>query len=571
MAIKISGNTVIDDSRNITSSGTMSANAYIGDGSQLTNLPGGGNVLEATASGTLADGDPVVVNTDGTVSAVEQVGSAWIATLGGTSNDFGGGIAVDSSGNVYITGKTESEGAGGSDFLIAKYDSSGAIQWQRTFGGTSDDQGYGVTVDSSGNVYVVGFTYSAGSGLQDWLIAKYNASGTIQWQRVLGGTNYDVAQSVAVDSSGNVYVTGHTGTTGTDDDVLIVKFNASGTIQWQRKLGGIGYEYGYGIALDSSGNVYIGGQTGSTGAGQNDFLIAKYNSGGSIQWQRTLGGTGNDSGQAVAVDSSGNVYITGYQESAGAGSYDFLIAKYNTSGTIQWQRTLGGTGVDFGRAIAVDSSGNVYVTGQSHSVGANAPDFIIAKYNTSGTIQWQRTLGGTGSESGFAITVDNLGSVYVTGQTASAGYGSNDFLTAKLPDDGSLTGTYGSFTYASSSLTDASSFVTDASSSLNDASSSLTDASSSLTDAASSLTSSTTSMAPTNLTAENYIGISDGAYSNSQSATIQLAGSVDDAQSGLTPGSKYYVQTNGTLSTTADDPSVFAGTAVATTKLIVKN
>ena len=570
MAIQVSGSTVIHDSQDVQVSGMFTASSFVGDASQLTNLPASGGTLEATASGTLADGDTTVINADGTVSAVAQVGSAWIAALGGTSNDFGGGIAVDSSGNVYVTGKTESAGAGGSDFLIAKYDSSGAIQWQRTFGGTADDQGYGVTVDSSGNVYVVGFTYSAGSGLQDWLIAKYNASGTIQWQRVLGGTNYDVAQSVAVDSSGNVYVTGHTGTTGTDDDVLIVKFNASGTIQWQRKLGGIGYEYGYGIALDSSGNVYIGGQTGSTGAGQNDFLIAKYNTSGTIQWQRTLGGTGNDSGQAVAVDSSGNVYITGYQDSAGAGNYDFLIAKYNTSGTIQWQRTLGGTSSDFGRAIAVDSSGNVYVTGQSHSTGANAPDVLIAKYNTSGTIQWQRALGGTGSEQGFAITVDNLGNVYVTGQTASAGYGSNDFLIAKLPDDGSLTGTYGSFTYASSSLTDASSFVTDASSSLTDASSSLTDASSSLTDAASSLTSSTTSMTPTNLTAENFIGVSNGAYTNGQTATIQVTGSVDDAQSGLTAGQAYYVQVDGTLSETADSPSVFAGTAVSASKIIVK-
>ena len=201
MAIQVSGSTVIHDSQDVQVSGMFTASSFVGDASQLTNLPASGGTLEATASGTLADGDTTIINTDGTVSAVEQIGSAWIAALGGTFNDFGNGIAVDSSGNVYVTGKTESAGAGNTDLFIAKYDSSGTIQWQRTLGGTNGDEGYGVTVDSSGNVYVVGFTFSAGSGLQDWLIAKYNASGTIQWQRTLGGTSDEFGRAIAVDSS----------------------------------------------------------------------------------------------------------------------------------------------------------------------------------------------------------------------------------------------------------------------------------------------------------------------------------------------------------------------------------
>ena len=571
MAIKISGNTVIDDSRNITSSGTMSANAYIGDGSQLTNLPGGGNVLTATASGTLADGDTTIVNTDGTVSAVSLETLGWIETLGGTGDDRGRGIAVDSSGNVYVAGQSDSTSNGFYDILITKYNTSGAIQWQRTLGGTADDIGYEIAVDSSGNVYVAGQSNGTGAGGMDVLIAKYNASGTIQWQRTLGGTDTEFGRSIAVDSSGNVYVLGSTRSTGAGTyDFLIAKYNTSGAIQWQRTLGGTDRDEGQGIAVDSSGNVYVTGRCQSAGAGSIDFLIAKYNASGTIQWQRTLGGTDIDFSLAIAVDSSGNVYVTGYTSVGGLGQ-EFLITKYNTSGTIQWQRTLSGTGDDQGYGVAVDSSGDVYVVGQTTSAGAGNFDILIAKYNASGTIQWQRILGGTDREEGKGIAVDNSGNVYVTGLTESAGSGSYDLLIAKLPDDGSGTGTYGDLTYATLSLTDSASSLTSSTSSLTDSASSLTSSTSSLTDSASSLTSATTIVGSTNLTSENYIGISDGAYTNGQSATIQLAGSVDDAQSGLTPGSKYYVQNNGTLSTSADSPSVFAGTAVATTKLIVKN
>ena len=433
----------------------------------------------------------VVLATAGAAGAGEDY---WIATLGGTNNDRGFGIAVDSSGNVYVTGMTASTGAGGDEFLIAKYDTSGAIQWQRTLGGISDEIGRGIAVDGSGNVYVNGQTLSTGLGSYEFLIAKYNTSGTIQWQRTIGGTDAEFGRAIAVDSSGNAYVAGFTRSAGAGVyDFLIVKYNTSGTIQWQRTLGGTDRDECTGIAVDSSGNVYVTGRCESAGAGSIDFLIAKYNTSGTIQWQRTLGGTNIDYSLAIAVDSSGNAYVAGYTDVSGVSS-EYLIAKYSTSGTIQWQRTLGGGSSDIGYGIAVDSSGNVYVNGQTTSTGTGSYDFLIAKYNTSGTIQWQRTLGGTGDDRGRGITVDSSGNLYVTGHTASAGAGDDDFLIAKLPDDGSLTGTYGSFTYASSSLTDASSSRTDASSSLTDASSSLTDASSSLTDASSSLTSSTTTL-----------------------------------------------------------------------------
>ena len=574
MAIKISGNTVIDDSQNISVSGNATATSFVGDGSNLTNLPGGGNVTEATASGTLADGSKVIVNADGTVSAITETGSGWIVTLGDSSPEYGESIAVDSSGNVYISGQYRP--VGDYDCFVAKYNSSGVLQWQRSLGGNSSDYGYSVAVDGSGNVYVVGMTFSQGQGSADILIAKFNSSGAAQWKRLLGDSGADYGYGIAVDSSGNSYITGYSASAAYgQDDIITAKYDTNGNIQWQRILGGTGNDGGTAIAVDSSGNSYITGYTNGSGAGNYDMLLAKYNSSGTIQWQKTVGASTTDWGEGITVDSSGNIYIAGYTNAAsGAGSYDFVVSKLNSSGAVQWSRTLGGSGLDYGRDIAVDSSGNVYVTGETSSPGNGMYEGLIAKYNSSGVLQWQRLLYGSSNDYFKGIEVDNSGNFYVGGRTASSGEGSDEFIIAKLPDDGSGTGTFGDFTYADSSsfMTDASITYTSSNSNFNEANLGYTDASAgSLGENTTTLTSSITSMATSNLTAENYIGISDGAFTNGQTATIQLIGSVDDAQSGLTAGQKYYVQGDGTLSETADDPSVFAGTAVSSTSLVVKS
>jgi hypothetical protein len=425
------------------------------------------------------------------VPTVPTIIPYWIATLGGATTDYGTGIAVDTSGNVYVTGLTQSSGAGSDDVLIVKYNTSGTIQWQRTLGGAGNDLGQSIAVDTSGNVYVSGYNTSSGAGGGDVLIAKYDTSGTIQWQRTLGGASNDYGYGIAVDASGNVYITGYTASSGAGgQDVLIAKYDTSGTIQWQRTLGGASNDFGNGIAVDGSGNVYITGITGSSGAGGFDVLIAKYDTSGAIQWQRTLGGASTDYGYGIAVDGSGNVYVTGSTNSSGAGNNDVLIAKYDTSGAIQWQRTLGGASTDYGTGIAVDTSGNVYVTGLTQSSGAGSNDVLIAKYNTSGTIQWQRTLGGASSDIGNDIAVDGSGNVYVTGHTDSSGAGGQDVLIAKLPADGAFTGTYGAYTYATSGLSTATSGLSTATSGLSTATSGLSAATSGLSTATSALTSS---------------------------------------------------------------------------------
>jgi uncharacterized delta-60 repeat protein len=418
----------------------------------------------------------------------------WLSTLGGASAEQAESVATDTDGNSYSFGNTSSTGAGSQDFLLVKYDPAGVVQWQRVLGGADGETGYSIAIDSSSNVYAFGYTGSTGAGLLDFLLAKYNSSGTLQWQRILGSTQYEFGYGVAIDSSSNVYVSGVTYSAPIGSlDAMVAKYDSSGTLQWQKALGGADNDFFYELATDSGNNLYALGHTESAGAGGNDFLLAKYNSAGTIQWQRVLGGTGSEQGFSVAIDASDNAYILGQTASTGAGGADILLAKYNSSGTLQWQRVLGGADGEAGYGVAIDSFNNVYLTGKTLSAGAGSNDLVIAKYNSAGTIQWQRVLGATGNDTGNSIAVDADDTLYVLGSIYSAGSGSADFFLAKLPNDGSLTGTYVldsvDFVYAASSLTASTSTLTAATSSLTSATTTLTAATSTLTSASASLTS----------------------------------------------------------------------------------
>lgn len=414
----------------------------------------------------------------------------FIGILGGSAVDEGYSVAVDSADNFCVGGQSTNSGT--TDFQLAKYDNAGVIQWQRRLGASgTTNYGRSVATDSSNNVYACSRIDDATGRYLE--LAKYNSSGTIQWQKQLGNAGGPSATGyeVTVDSSNNIYVTGETNAPGYAG-ILIAKYNSSGAVQWQRSLRNVLGDYGHGVDTDSSGNVYVAGYGVNYGE-SNNIIIAKYNSSGTIQWQRKLVTSNSEDAFGITVDSSGNSYITG--TSNNSGTYDIQILKYNSSGTIQFQRILGGSGQTDGKSIILDSSNNFYVLGSS--LISSIFRFQIAKYNSSGTIQWQRKLGSSSANStGFGISIDSTDNLYVCGQTAVSG--STDFLIAKLPNDGSKTGTYSvggySFVYEASTLTDSASTLTESAAGYTDAATSLTDANSSLTDAASTLTSTVTTL-----------------------------------------------------------------------------
>jgi hypothetical protein len=418
-------------------------------------------------------------------------GSNFIGQLGALNTVVpllgGQAITGDSDGNLYVAGDINDLNYDAS-LLVAKYDNTGTIQWQRRLSGASTSRGYGIAVDSSGNVYVCGVI--SGS-TQNGFLAKWNSSGTLQWQKALDGNALDTFNAIKVDSSGNSYIVG-TSNVSSLQGIQIVKYDTSGNVTWQRRLAPSSGKTasGSGVGVDSSGNVYVFGQ--SNNVTNQDLLLAKYNSSGTLQWQKRLYTSGGytSSARGLAVDSDGNSYFCGYSN---AYPYTSIVAKYDTSGSLQWQRTVTEVNGVQAQAVVVDSSSNVYFL-----CGIDF-DHVIIKWNSSGTVQWQREMAITdaGEQSVTALGIGPDSKYYTSGFVSD-----NDFnysvLFTKLPTDGTQTGTYAvsgiDYAYSTTSQTITTSTFTDATTSLTSSTSTLTATTPSLTNTTTTLTSTVTTL-----------------------------------------------------------------------------
>ena len=248
------------------------------------------------------------------------------------------------------------------------------------------------------------------------------ADGDIIWTRIYKGTNNlsDRGYDIAVDSSDNIYVIGHEAISVVNYNIWIRKYNSDGSTNWTRTHNGTNnsYDEGFGIAVDSSRNVYVVGYE-TVGAGNSDIWIRKYNSDGSTNWTRTYNGSSNynDVGRGIDVDSSGNVYVAGHEALNALGNSDLWIRKYNSDGSTNWTRTLIGLFASEGRGINVDSSGNVYVAGLETYDAIQKFNIWVRKYNSDGSTNWTRTYDHSNNESdwGNDIALDSSGNVYVVG------------------------------------------------------------------------------------------------------------------------------------------------------------
>jgi hypothetical protein len=428
----------------------------------------------------------------------------WNTFMGGSlSSDTSNGIAVDGLGNVYVVGNSTATwgtpadpfAGGTNDAFAAKLDNNGNRLWNTFVGGSGADVGNGIAVDNLGNVYVAGTSTGAwgtptnpfAGGTNDAFAVKLDSSGARLWNTFLGsatpmGAGSDQGLGIAVDATGNnVYVTGLSlSTWGTPVhphsglgtlDAFAARLASNGVPLWNTFLGGSGSDQGNAIAVDASGNVYVTGQSGTTWGtpvapfgGFQDAFAAKLNSSGARLWNTFMGGSGSDAGNEIAVDASGNVYVAGTSTltwgapvNLFASSGDAFAAKLDGSGVRLWNTFIGGGGGDIGNGIAVDSLGNVYVAGNSTATwgtpanpfAGGANDAFAAKLDSSGTRLWNTFMGsalsGTGGDDrGTGISVDGLGTnIYVTGFGPStwgtpinphAGAGTTDAFAAKFFD-----------------------------------------------------------------------------------------------------------------------------------------
>lgn len=238
------------------------------------------------------------------------------------------------------------------------------------------------------------------------LIAKFNADGVLQWQRTINRT---IMAGKAMDD-GTIHLAGYWIVSGSNYGSYVARLDTNGNLIWTRSLDATGNaEYGYDVDATAT-DVYLVGQTLSQGAGAGDALIAKWNSAGTLQWQRSLGGSGADSAIRSVVDASGNTYFVGSTASAGGmGGQDILIAKHNTAGTLAWQRSLGTSSGDSGISITFNAAGNPVVVGYGTATGNG----VVATYDTNGNLLWQRLL--PANYYPRDIAADTAGGIYLVG------------------------------------------------------------------------------------------------------------------------------------------------------------
>lgn len=355
----------------------------------------------------------------------------------GDSTDIGSSIVVDGSGNVYITGGSFGVGTK-SDIITIKYNSSGVQQWLQRYNGPENmlDEGRQILLDAFGNLFVRGVTVTNATNY-DFIILKYNSSGMQQWLKTYNGTgsSSDSPSYLKTDASGNTYITGYSTGVGTGYDWLTIKYDPSGTQLWEKRYNGPGNstDVANSLAVDASGNIYVTGFTGGNGTG-DDITTIKYNSSGIEQWVQTYNGpgNGNDNARSLVLDAAGNVYITGYSAGLSSGS-DYTTIKYNSSGVQQWLQTYNGPGNagEDAYSILLDAAGNIYVTGSSAGSGTDY-DYATVKYNQSGVQQWVQRYNGTGNsyDESRNLAIDTSGNVYVAG-TSIGSNTARDYVTIK--------------------------------------------------------------------------------------------------------------------------------------------
>ena len=388
-----------------------------------------GNVFVAgsinNSSSTFIDYGTLKYNSSGT--------QQWFRLYNGSINwlDYADDIAVDAAGNIYVTGRTDAS-SGNASCVTIKYNTSGDSLWVRRYVNAYCSR---LLVDNSSNVYVVGRIGDA--AFCDYIVIKYNSAGDSLWSRTYSspGSYPDAATCAAVDNAGNVYISGQVFSTspGPHTGIATIKYNSAGVQQWIAiyDYPANGSHKANDIAVDNSGNVYIGGYSDTATIGRT-YLVVKYSPAGVKLWQaRYSSGTPQTTTEAVSIVlyQDNFLYVTGYSVFAST-YYDYVTIKYNSAGAQQWV-TQYHNGTDVATKLVLDNLGNAYVTGSSSSA-TNGEDILTVKYNSGGTQQWQARWDGAAhnNDQGRDIAVDPAGNVYVTGRGLT-GANNDDYVTIK--------------------------------------------------------------------------------------------------------------------------------------------
>jgi hypothetical protein len=360
----------------------------------------------------------------------------WTQTYGGSSWDeaYNGQLTTD--GGYILVGGTHSFGAGNSDVYLVKTNASGDTLWTSTYGGVGSDYGLSVYQTLDGGYILTGATDSFGAGGDDVYVVKTDASGNATWTQTYGGSSGDYGWSVRQTLDGGYIIAAQTASFGAGmADFYLVKTDASGNISWARTYGGSSGDWPYCVQQTQDGGYIVTGETESFGAGNNDIYLIKTDASGDTAWTRTFGGIYYEIGWCVQQVQDGGYVIVGDTYSFGSGSYDLYLIKTNANGNASWTQTFGGGLSDYGYWVEQLPDGGYILTGITGSFGAGAHDGYIVRTDSYGNELWTQTVGGTETENTFNVQQTPDGGYFVGGYTYSYGAGESDLYLVRLESD----------------------------------------------------------------------------------------------------------------------------------------
>lgn len=362
----------------------------------------------------------------------------WTRTFGGSNIDIGHHVEQTADMGFIITGYTRSFGAAaGRNVWLVKTDSQGNQEWQAAFGGNDDDEGHSVKQTPDGGFIIAGHTESFGAGLKDVLLVRTDADGNQMWMRTFGGTSDDEGYDVLQTADGGFIIAGvSTSFTAGSRDGWLVKTDALGNQQWTRSLGGMGSDGFWAVVQSADGGFALAGWTFSLGPPPlGNAWLAKVDASGILQWQKAFGGFDVDRAYDVDHLDDGGYIITGYTYVSGDRLDDMWLIRTDSLGNALWTKTFGGDGRDYGNAVKQTTDGGFIVAGYTLSFGMGSEDFWLVRTDNDGNLLWQTTFGGGLSDVAYSVQQTLDGGFVATGHTLSHGAGVHDVWLIKLASE----------------------------------------------------------------------------------------------------------------------------------------
>jgi hypothetical protein len=331
----------------------------------------------------------------GLASAASAPSTSWEASYGGRHLEMGYSVQQTVDGGYILLGVTLSKGAGQTDFWLIKTNSVGEMEWDQTFGGTMDDWGRGVQQTKDGGYILVGSTFSFGAGKADVWLIKTDANGAKKWARVFGGAEVDLGYAVQQTTDGGYILIGYTQSKGAGRaDVWLIKTSSTGSKEWERTFGGSQWDAGYSVQQTRDGGYILVGHTKSKGEGKSDVWLIKTDATGNKLCEKVYGGKEEDVGRWVEQTQDGGYVLVGWTKSKGSGGADIWLVKTNANGVKQWEKTFGGNGNDWSRCVQQTQDGGYILLGSTASFTAEQSyDFWLIKTDANGNRQWDRMYG----------------------------------------------------------------------------------------------------------------------------------------------------------------------------------